>query len=73
MIKKVKAILQWIVQLELQEHNHWCPRIANYECRHSFAAWHCSGVFCANQEKKLCIECEALLWKRRNLGVSDVS
>jgi hypothetical protein len=60
-MSKLKALVQWFMALELQEHNHWClnwPRDADSRCQHQYSAWSCKGVFCANTEHKNCPTCE---------------
>jgi hypothetical protein len=64
MIAKIKALVQWFVQLEVQEHGHWC----HYEwhkgreekraaCPYKGYRWPCFGVLCANVERKDCYGC----------------
>ena len=55
-IRKLKALLQWLVLLEIEHHRHWCE---NLQCYHSAVCWDCDGIFCANRERKNCANCEA--------------
>ena len=61
-MKKLKALIQWFIQLELQEHRHWCHLCeadGTYnKCEHRSSCWMCSGVFCAGVERKNCPACE---------------
>ena len=60
-MNKLKALVQWFMALEVQEHLHWClawPRDKDSHCQHQYAAWTCKGVFCANTERKNCPDCE---------------
>lgn len=61
MIKKLKALIQWFMLLELQEHRHWCELNINgtyNDCRHRNSCWMCVGLFCSNRERKNCPACE---------------
>jgi len=61
MIEKLKALIQWFVLLERQEHRHWCyHRIPRQDCEHVSSCWMCNGIFCANIERLDCKECEKL-------------
>jgi hypothetical protein len=69
-MSKLKALVQWFVQLELREHGHWCTNewITGRDekraaCPHRGYRWSCYGVFCAGIERKDCPECKA--WLRR--------
>lgn len=55
-ILKFKALIQWFVLLELEEHRHWCPT-AN-DCYHKSCAWYCKGLFCSHIERKPCPNCK---------------
>jgi hypothetical protein len=57
MIEKIKALLQWLVQLERNEHRHWCFIRYPEECKNAHSAWMCNGIFCSNKDRKDCINC----------------
>jgi hypothetical protein len=68
MIEKFKALVQWFVRLERQEHQHWCTLkpvpwsphgVNDSRCKHQSIAWRCNGVFCARIERKDCPDCVA--------------
>lgn len=54
---KLKALIQWLVTLELQQHRHWCELKPGRECDHQYGAWYCIGVFCGNKQRVDCAEC----------------
>jgi hypothetical protein len=65
-MRKLKALLQWFILLDLQEHGHWCPMYGEYrlrdrmkrtQCPHHGYRWECTGIFCANVEQKDCPTC----------------
>jgi len=53
---KIRALIQWFLLLEVQEHKHWCE---NRDCKrkHSFVFWNCTGILCVNTERKDCPSC----------------
>lgn len=55
-MRKLKALLQWFVLLDLTEHRHWCD---NRECYHHGVCWYCTGIFCGDHERKNCPNCGA--------------
>ena len=61
MIEKLKALLQWFVLLEREEHRHWCTMPNGFNdssCEHMTGAWMCNGIWCAKIERKDCPQCE---------------
>lgn len=66
-ILKLKALVQWFVQLELLPHSHVCTapytrfsynKTKRELCPHKFEYYDCKGVFCGNIEEKDCEACE---------------
>ncbi len=53
------AIAQWLTGLEITQHNHWCN---NRTCpkQHHSVAWHCTGAWCAGEERRDCPDCTGL-------------
>jgi hypothetical protein len=74
MWNKLAALLQWFVQLELQEHRHWCSlweadgRSYN-PCQHRTCCWMCTGIFCVGVERKDCLDCVERHAEQRRIGV----
>lgn len=77
MLEKIKALVQWFMQLERSEHPHWCvfnwsdddpPTYKRDEKRSACPLkgyrWDCKGLFCANVERKNCPACAE--WDRVN-------
>lgn len=64
MINKFKALIQWFMSLEVQEHRHWCklePEGYNSgRCEHQSSCWYCTGLFCSHTERKDCPNCAAM-------------
>lgn len=60
MIEKLKALLQWFIQLERTEHRHWCNHCPEHTCQYEYRAWECRGIFCANIERRDCPACRTL-------------
>lgn len=78
-MEKIKAFLQWLWELKLQEHGHWCVFNCNDDdpptymrdakraaCPHKGYRWDCKGIFCEGIERKNCPACEQ--WDRINRG-----
>lgn len=63
-MRKIKALIQWWMLLDLKQHKHWCkiePEGNNTgRCEHQIGCWFCTGLFCANVERKDCPTCSAM-------------
>ena len=75
MRRKLAALIQWFIDLDVKEHDHWCSvmeadgRSHNY-CRHRNIAWKCTGIFCASQRRKDCPECDARHSLQERVGMA---
>jgi hypothetical protein len=74
---KIKALVQWFMELELVAHGHWCIFNFNTDdhptyrrdskreaCPTKGYRWDCKGVFCSGVERKNCPACDE--WDRVN-------
>ena len=55
-MNKIKALIQWFMSLEVQEHRHWCTTKTK---NHWNECWMCVGLFCVNVDYKKCPKCIA--------------